>query len=110
MSALLLNANATVTICHSQTHNLQEITKQADIVVTAIGQPHFFDQSFFNENALVIDVGINRIEKDGVAKLIGDVDYKNTKVKYITPVPGGVGPLTVTNLLANTIKAAKLYG
>lgn len=106
MSQCLLNKNATVTICHSRTKNLAEITKQADVVVAAIGKPCFVTADMVKEDAIVIDVGINRGE-DG--KLKGDVDFEKVKEKasYITPVPGGVGPMTIAMLMTNVVKAAK---
>lgn len=106
MAKCLLNKNATVTVCHSRTQNLGEITKQADILVVAIGKPKFITADMVKEGATVIDVGINRME-DG--KLVGDVDFENIKDKtsYITPVPGGVGPMTIAMLMENVVKAAK---
>ncbi|WLV23526.1 bifunctional methylenetetrahydrofolate dehydrogenase/methenyltetrahydrofolate cyclohydrolase FolD [Aciduricibacillus chroicocephali] len=103
---LLLNENATVTYCHSRTKNLREFTKSADILVVAVGKPHVINGEDVKEGAVVIDVGVNRIE-DG--SLTGDVDFDSAKEKasYITPVPKGVGPMTITMLLKNTIKAAK---
>jgi methylenetetrahydrofolate dehydrogenase (NADP+)/methenyltetrahydrofolate cyclohydrolase len=103
---LLLNENATVTYCHSKTENLKEFTKQADILVVAVGKAHAIDQEYVKEGATVIDVGINR-QTDGT--LTGDVDFESAKEKaaYITPVPRGVGPMTITMLLKNTIKAAQ---
>ncbi|MEM3610089.1 MAG: bifunctional 5,10-methylene-tetrahydrofolate dehydrogenase/5,10-methylene-tetrahydrofolate cyclohydrolase, partial [Candidatus Anstonellales archaeon] len=103
---MLLNENSTVTICHSKTENLQEITKHSDIVICAIGKAKFFNRNYFNENSIVIDVGLNRVED----KIYGDVDFDNVKgfVKAITPVPGGIGKLTVLNLLKNTLNAAKM--
>lgn len=103
---LLLNENATVTYCHSKTNNLQSITKLADILIVAIGKPRVITGDFIKRGAVVIDVGINRLE-DGT--LTGDVDFQSThdKASYITPVPKGVGPMTITMLLHNTIKAAK---
>jgi methylenetetrahydrofolate dehydrogenase (NADP+)/methenyltetrahydrofolate cyclohydrolase len=99
-------ANATVTLCHSRTQNLDQITVTADILVTAIGRPHFVSARMVKPGATVIDVGINRTE-DG---LVGDVDFEDVQrtAAYITPVPGGVGPLTVTMLLENTLRAAEL--
>jgi methylenetetrahydrofolate dehydrogenase (NADP+)/methenyltetrahydrofolate cyclohydrolase len=99
--------DATVTICHSKTANLKEITKQADILVAAIGRPCFVTADMVKPGAVVIDVGINRLD-DG--KLVGDVDYDKVLplCGAITPVPGGVGPMTITMLLHNTILAAKL--
>jgi len=107
LAALLLKEDCTVTICHSQTKNLAEITSKADIVVSAVGKPKFLTTDYFNSNAIIIDVGINRIENNGKYKLIGDVDFQTVKnhVKYITPVPGGVGPMTVAYLLLNTYAA-----
>ena len=101
----LLNKNATVTICHSKTKNLKEITKQADILVAAIGKAKFVTQDMVKEGATVIDVGINRTENG----LVGDTDFETIKEKasYITPVPGGVGPMTIAMLMNNVIKAAK---
>ena len=106
MAQCLLKANSTVTICHSRTQNLKEITKQADILVAAIGKPKFVTKEMVKEGSIVIDVGINRLE-DG--SIVGDVDFENVSkiVKYISPVPGGVGPMTITMLLNNVIKATK---
>ena len=103
----LLNKNATVTICHSRTKNIKEITKEADILIAALGKPKFVTEDMVKDGAVVIDVGINRTE-DG--KLVGDVDFDNVskKVSYITPVPGGVGPMTIAMLMYNVIKAAQL--
>ncbi|MBQ3593720.1 MAG: bifunctional methylenetetrahydrofolate dehydrogenase/methenyltetrahydrofolate cyclohydrolase FolD, partial [Clostridia bacterium] len=103
---LMLQKNATVTICHSRTKNLAEVTSKADILVAAVGRSKFVTADMVKEGAVVIDVGINRGE-DG--KLCGDVDYDAVfdKVSYITPVPGGVGPMTITMLLKNTLTAAK---
>ena len=102
----LLNKNATVTVCHSKTKNLKEITKQADILIAAIGKPKFVTEDMVKDGAVVIDVGINRME-DG--KLAGDTDFENIKEKasHITPVPGGVGPMTIAMLMHNVVKAAK---
>jgi methylenetetrahydrofolate dehydrogenase (NADP+)/methenyltetrahydrofolate cyclohydrolase len=105
-------ANATVTICHSKTKNLKEITLQADILIAAIGKPNFVTSDMVKEGAVVIDVGIHRVPsadtKSGF-KLTGDVDFNNVskKASYITPVPGGVGLMTIVALLKNTLKAAK---
>ena len=106
LAQCLLNKNATVTICHSKTKNLKEMTKQADILIAAIGKPKFVTEDMVKENAVVIDVGINRMD-DG--KLVGDTDFENIKEKasYITPVPGGVGPMTIAMLMHNVVKAAK---
>lgn len=105
MAMLLLNANCTVTICHSKTKNMQDITKQADILVVAIGKPKFVTEDMVKEGAIVIDVGINRVD----GKLVGDVDFENVskKASFITPVPGGVGPMTISMLLYNTLMCAK---
>lgn len=102
----LLNKNATVTICHSKTKNIAEVVKEADIVIAALGKPKFVTADMVKEGAVVIDVGINRNE-DG--KLVGDVDFENVekKASYITPVPGGVGPMTIAMLMHNVVKAAK---
>lgn len=106
MAMLMLKENATVTVCHSRTENLKEITKQADILVAAVGRPKFVTADMVKEGAVVLDVGINRME-DG--KLCGDVDFEGVceKTSYITPVPGGVGPMTITMLLKNTLAAAE---
>ena len=103
---LMLKENATVTICHSRTKNLSSITKQADILIAAVGKARFVSADMIKEGAAVIDVGINRTE-DG--KLCGDVDFSAVEsiASYITPVPGGVGPMTITMLLQNTLTAAK---
>ena len=105
MAMLMLKNNATVTVCHSRTENLAEITKQADILVAAVGKPKFVTADMVKDGAVVLDVGINRME-DG--KLCGDVDFNDVceKTSFITPVPGGVGPMTITMLLNNTLKAA----
>lgn len=105
LAQCLLNKNATVTICHSKTKQLKEITKQADILVAAIGKPKFVTEDMVKEGATVIDVGINRTEEG----LVGDTDFEKikNKVSYITPVPGGVGPMTVAMLMSNVVKAAK---
>ena len=106
MSQCLLNKNATVTICHSKTKNINDITKNADIIVAAIGKKEFLKGDMVKEGVVVIDVGINRGE-DG--KLKGDVDFDEVskKASYITPVPGGVGPMTIAMLMTNVVKAAK---
>lgn len=102
---LLLLENCTVTVCHSKTVNLKEFTKQADILIVAIGKPKFVTADMVKDGAIVIDVGINRVD----GKLCGDVDYENVskKASFITPVPGGVGPMTITMLLKNTLKACR---
>ena len=103
---LLLHANGTVTVCHSRTKNLAEVCRRADILVAAIGKADFFTGDMVKEGAVVIDVGMNR-RADG--KLTGDVDFESVapKASYITPVPGGVGPMTITMLMQNTLTAAK---
>ena len=107
LAALLNREDATVTLCHSKTTNLASITSNADIVVTAIGKPQFFSSEYFSEKAIVIDVGINRIRLEANYKLVGDVAFESVKnkVSYITPVPGGVGPMTIAYLLTNTFEA-----
>ena len=102
LAILLLQEGATVTICHSKTNNLREITKQADILISAVGKKDLITKDMIKEKAIVIDVGINRVD----GKIYGDVDFENVKsiVSYITPVPGGVGPMTVAMLLSNVIK------
>ncbi len=106
MAALLLNANATVTVTHIFTKDLKAHTSKADIVVVGVGVPGLIKEDMVKDGAIVIDIGINRI-KDG--SLVGDVDFENVspKCSYITPVPGGVGPMTIAMLLSNTLKAAK---
>lgn len=109
MAQLLLKANATVTICHSKTRNLPEVARTADILIVAIGKPRLVDDTFIKEGAVVIDVGISRTE----GQLVGDVDYAKASQKagFITPVPGGVGPMTIACLLENTIACyQKLVG
>jgi len=103
LAFMLLNENATVTICHSKTENLAEMCRQADILVAAIGKPKFITPEYVKPGAVVIDVGINRVD----GKLCGDVDFENVidKVSYITPVPGGVGPMTVAMLIKNCARA-----
>lgn len=105
MAQLLLRENGTVTIVHSHTKNLQEITRQADILIVAIGKPKFITKDYIKEGAVVIDVGINRDENN---KLCGDVDYDDIfeKAGAITPVPGGVGPMTIAMLMCNCLEAA----
>lgn len=101
LATMMLNANATVTICHSKTQNLETITRTADILVAAIGKPKFINSSHIKDNVIIIDVGINRTETG----LCGDVDFEDVKDKCyaITPVPGGVGPMTVYSLIENTL-------
>ena len=108
MQALLLNQFATVDICHIYTKNLKEHTERADIVVVGVGKPNLIRADMVKEGAIVVDIGINRLEN---GKLVGDVDFENVskKASFITPVPGGVGPMTIAMLLKNTIKAAKKF-
>ena len=108
LAALLLKEDCSVTICHSKTKDLQSITSRADIVVSAMGRPQFLTKEYFNSNAVVIDVGINRLVSENKCTMVGDVDFQSVKdhVKYITPVPGGVGPMTVAYLLVNTYMAS----
>ena len=105
ISLLLLERNATVTICHSKTQHLSVITKSADILIAAIGKPNFVTEDMIKDDTIVIDVGINRVDN----KLIGDVDYQSVskKASLITPVPGGVGPTTIAMLMANTLQSFK---
>jgi methylenetetrahydrofolate dehydrogenase (NADP+)/methenyltetrahydrofolate cyclohydrolase len=106
MASLLLNANATVTVAHIHTKDLKEHTSKADIIVVGVGVPFLIKEDMVKVGAIVIDIGINRLE-DG--SLVGDVDFENVskKCSYITPVPGGVGPMTIAMLLSNTLKAAR---
>ena len=105
MALMLLEKNATVTICHSKTLDLKTITREADILVVAIGKAKYITKDMIKPNSIIIDVGMNRDENG----LCGDVDFENVKnlVSYITPVPGGVGPLTIAMLLSNTVQAFK---
>ena len=105
MAMMLLEKNATVTICHSRTKNIAEITKQADILVSAVGRAHFVTADRVKEGAVVIDIGMNKLD----GKTVGDVDFAavEPKASYITPVPGGVGPMTITMLMANTLQVVK---
>lgn len=107
MLQLLLKENCTVTIAHSRTENLPAICREADIIVAAVGQPRLIKGDWVKEGATVIDVGINRIEENGKNRLMGDVDYDEVapKAAFITPVPGGVGPMTIACLLRNTLTA-----
>ena len=107
MAMLLLRENGTVTVCHSKTKDLAKLTKQADILVAAIGKPKFITKEYIKENAVVIDVGIHRMENK---KLCGDVDYDDVidKVSAITPVPGGVGPMTIAMLMYNCVESISL--
>lgn len=107
MAMLMLHKNATVTICHSYTKNLSDITRKADIIVAAIGKSKFLTADMIKENAVIIDVGINRMEN---GKLCGDVDFETVseKASFITPVPGGVGPMTVAELMKNTLTSFEI--
>ncbi|AXX86591.1 bifunctional methylenetetrahydrofolate dehydrogenase/methenyltetrahydrofolate cyclohydrolase FolD [Malaciobacter marinus] len=107
MGTLLLNANATVTTCHIHTKDLKEHTKNADIICVGVGKVNLITEDMVKDGAVVVDIGINRLDN---GKLVGDVDFENVskKCKYISPVPGGVGPMTIAMLLVNTIKAARL--
>lgn len=109
VALLLMHKNATVTVCHSKTKDLNEVCRRADILVAAIGKPRMIKADMVKEGAIVIDVGINRLD-DG--SLVGDVDYEEVSKKagWITPVPGGVGPMTITMLLNNTLEAARRSG
>jgi methylenetetrahydrofolate dehydrogenase (NADP+)/methenyltetrahydrofolate cyclohydrolase len=109
MAALLLAADCTVTVLHSRSRDPQALCRQADIVVAAVGRPRMIDASWLKPGAVVIDVGINRIEEDGRTRLVGDVDYTSALalVSAITPVPGGVGPMTIAMLMQNTVTAAR---
>ena len=100
--------NATVTVCHSRTDDLAEKTRRADVVIAAVGVPELVDGSMISDGSVVIDVGVNRVERDGESTLVGDVDFESAKANAsaITPVPGGVGPMTRAMLLYNTVKAA----
>ncbi|MBY5987590.1 bifunctional methylenetetrahydrofolate dehydrogenase/methenyltetrahydrofolate cyclohydrolase FolD [Roseovarius atlanticus] len=107
MAQLLLGDSCTVTIAHSRTKDLPEVVRRADIVVAAVGRPEMVPGDWIKEGATVIDVGINRVERDGKNKLVGDADYESCAARAgaITPVPGGVGPMTIACLLANTVTA-----
>lgn len=106
MLQCVITKNATVTVCHSKTENIKELTTQADILISAIGKCNFVTADMVKKDAVVIDVGINRLD---TGKVVGDVDFENVKEKasYITPVPGGVGPMTITMLMSNVVKSAK---
>ena len=111
MAQLLLEESCTVTIVHSKTRNIEELTRQADIIVAAVGRPLMVKKEWIKEGAIVIDVGINRVDhpdNPGETKLVGDVDFDEvlTVASAITPVPGGVGPMTIACLLKNTVDAA----
>lgn len=109
MSMLLLRENGTVTVCHSRTRNLREVCSRADILVVAVGRPKFIDASYVKKGAVIIDVGIHRNENN---KLCGDVDFDavREKTSAITPVPGGVGPMTIAMLMKNCVQSKKLFG
>jgi methylenetetrahydrofolate dehydrogenase (NADP+)/methenyltetrahydrofolate cyclohydrolase len=109
MAQLLLQENCTVTVCHSRTRNIADIVRQADIVVAAVGKPEMVKASWIKQGACVIDVGINRVERDGKTLLVGDVDFAEAQhvAGYISPVPGGVGPMTIACLMHNTLQAAQ---
>ena len=106
LSILMLHENATVTVCHSRTRHISAITREADIIVAALGQPKFLTADMVRQGAVVVDVGINRVD----GKLVGDCDFKTLrdKASAITPVPGGVGPMTVAMLMGNTVRAYSL--
>tara|TARA_B100000745_G_C20114795_1_gene381605 strand:+ start:413 stop:1306 length:894 start_codon:yes stop_codon:yes gene_type:complete len=108
MSQLLLNENCTVTVAHSYTNNLSKVTKEADIIIAATGKQQMIKKDWVKKGAVVIDVGINRVIKDRKTYLVGDVDFKEVSeiASYITPVPGGVGPMTIACLLVNTVVLA----
>ena len=108
MSMLMLRENATVTVCHSRTKNLREVTKRADILIVAIGKPKMIDASYVKEGAVVIDVGIHRVDPDS-KKLCGDVDFESVEpvAGKITPVPGGVGPMTIAMLMSNLVNSVE---
>ncbi len=110
IAMLLLHANATVTICHSGTKDLPSITRQADVLIAAVGKALFIKAEMVKNGAVVIDVGINRLPESSGGRLVGDVDFDGVKAVagYITPVPGGVGPMTITMLLQNTLLAARM--
>ncbi len=110
IAQLLLNENCTVTIVHSRTKNISNFTKEADILIAAVGKPEIVKKEWLKKGSIVIDVGINRVEKDGQPILVGDVDFNAASkvASYITPVPGGVGPMTIACLLVNTAKLACL--
>lgn len=106
MALELLNARCTVTVCHSRTRDLEAKVRRADVLVAAVGQPHFVPGEWVQDGAVVVDVGINRLES---GKLTGDIDFETARERagWITPVPGGIGPMTVATLLANTLEAAQ---
>ncbi|NUM88844.1 MAG: bifunctional methylenetetrahydrofolate dehydrogenase/methenyltetrahydrofolate cyclohydrolase, partial [Bdellovibrionales bacterium] len=108
MALLLQGEDATVTMCHSRTRNLVEECSRADVLVAAAGKPHLIGADHVKPGAVVIDVGINRLEMNGKSKLVGDVDTQavQAKASFVTPVPGGIGPMTIAMLLRNTMRAA----
>lgn len=110
MAALLLKENCTVTVVHSKTQDLHLVCQQADILVAAVGKPNMITASYLKADAVVIDVGINRVVEDGKSRLVGDVDFNDVlpMVSAMTPVPGGVGPMTIAYLMKNTVQAARL--
>ncbi len=107
LALLLLRENATVTIIHSKSKNIEEITKRADLLITAIGSPRFVKENWIKDGVIVVDIGINKVEENGYSKLVGDVDFENVSkhCSAITPVPGGVGPVTIAMLMSNTLEA-----
>ncbi|MBU1197654.1 bifunctional methylenetetrahydrofolate dehydrogenase/methenyltetrahydrofolate cyclohydrolase FolD [Candidatus Micrarchaeota archaeon] len=109
LAHLLLNRHATVTLCHSRTRHLHEMAAQADLLCVAVGKSRLVKENFIKKGAVVIDIGINRITENGKIKVVGDVDFEpaEKKASFITPVPGGVGPMTIAMLLLNTVNAAK---
>src|SRR5690606_38941613 len=109
IAALLLAADCTVTVLHSRSKNPQALCSKADIVVAAVGRPRMIKAEWIKPGAVVIDVGINRIEEDGRSRLVGDVDFADVQplTRAITPVPGGVGPMTIALLMQNTVTAAR---
>ena len=109
MAAMLLHRHATVTICHSRTTDLAAHCRRADILVAAVGRPRLITGDMVKEGVVVLDVGVNRIEVDGKRRLVGDVDFDSVepRASHITPVPGGVGPMTISSLLRNTLEAAR---
>ena len=112
LSLIMLNENATVTVCHSKTNNTKEITKNADILIVAINKDRYVDSSYIKDGAIVVDVGIHRQVVDGKNITTGDVNYDEIEkhCSYITPVPGGVGPMTVVMLIYNLVVSKELYG
>jgi len=109
MAQMLLAADATVVVCHSKTPNLQEVCRQADVLVAAVGRPRFVTREFVKAGAVVVDVGINRELRDGKARIVGDVDAESVQgvASLLTPVPNGVGPMTIALLIRNTVRAAR---